>query len=289
MTQDALNKVNDSLSEKLHALEDIRIGIQGKIKRNKILFAVFIFLAYLYSALEMHAMLQKSEKLLIAHGELIAELLADVSLLVAALIVFFTIKPYEFLDRKKSKELRNQYKYQIIKTVVREFNPYFQYFSIHKTNKQVVLQSELFGKNFDDHREEDKIYGIVNGAEFVFSELRLRKGLFKVFSGLFGIITLSHQHFLHENMRNHIVAAVDSFKAKSGIDIKFNYKNNKLYFAIPIDSNLFEFDISKSLLSNPVMDHEIGIIYDTLSFVEDATCLTAFPENQVENYIKHNH
>ena len=71
--------------------------------------------------------------------------------------------------------------------------------------------------------------------------------------------------------QNSINKIIDNYKIRLKRNIQISTKKKKIYIAISNKTNLFEFDLHKSMFNNELLDNEIKIILELLNLIDQIT------------------
>ncbi len=242
-------------------LENKRLILLRKVEHNRYFFAFVLFIGLLLFFLKIHVQSKKIE----------IEIILDGVMTSIVVVLFFNIKPLEYLSTKQRASLKNNYKFKIIKTIIQNNNSEFQYHSIYKTHKSTLIESGLFGGKIDEHIENDIIIGEIDGIKFNLSQLYIGKGLVSIFHGLFVNISGSILYNSSLGIQNLIIESIIDFNYTSGNEVKISIKGKRIYIAITNKSELFDFNIQKSLFDSELLEKDIKILFETFELIRQLT------------------
>jgi hypothetical protein len=167
--------IHDKLEPVLHELENLRLELLEKGKRNKLLLSGFGILIFLYTYTIVQAWAETGFQRFWMSGLLIV-------LLVTAYLAF---RPEFFLPQSERNRFLNLYRNGIIRESLRFINRSFNYQPIYKTNIRTYEKSKLFIRKITEYRERNSIVGQIEQAKLRICEAQLRNNLQISFDGWF--------------------------------------------------------------------------------------------------------
>ena len=255
----------DKLEPVLSEIENLRLELLEKGKRNKLLLSGFGILIFLYT----YTMVQEWADTAFQRFWMSA------ILIVLLVLVYLAFRPEFFLPRSERNRMLNLYRNGIVRESLRFINRTFNYQPIFKTNIRTYEKSRLFVRKITEYKERNSISGQIAEANLRISEVELRNNLQVSFDGWFvqfetqiatpnSVITtlnvdneLSGSHFkgMQQHQQNGITilhsgsempanftelaTVLHQFKADMQTDISMSIFDGLVYLAIPQKTHMF--------------------------------------------------